>query len=152
MDYKLNRIPEVKCEDNLLPDIPELKFHDLGGDTVIFNATEYCKSLGQDDFDWRTFSRINKRYIDGLVKTIELDASTLFYQDSKGDILMSQGLTFIFLAFVDSDMLAYFNGAMADLMTVGLAFSDSFAYRLASSRLPNDSLREIINNRENGQE
>ena len=147
MDYKINHIADVVCDAEFLPDIPDLKFHDFGSDTVVFNATQYCKAI-EAEFDWRTFSRINKRYIDSLAEMTDLNPSLLFYQCNNGDILISQGLTFIFLAFVNPDMTVYFNSLIADVMSVGIAFSDGFVYRLASSRLPADSLRQIINSME----
>lgn len=148
MDYKISRIADIKCDAEFLPDIPDLKFHDFGSDTVVFNATQYCKSIGYEDFDWRTFSRINKRYIDALVDSSEV---TLFYQCDNGDILITQMLTFIFLMFVNKDITVYFNSLIADVMSVGVAFSDGFIYRLASARLPEESLRQIINSLENGE-
>lgn len=152
MDYKLNQLGKgVKCENNLLQDIPALGFTEVN-ETLLFDATDYCSMAGIDGFDWRVFSRTNKIYIEGLAKIIGLDTHKLFYQEKGGHILIIQDLVFLFLAYVEPSLSVYFNNLIADALTNGVAFSDSFAVQLASNRIPTDVMRQIINDRANGEE
>jgi len=150
MDYKLNKTSNIECKDAILPGFPDLKFCSLG-DEVVFNATEYCNASNIEDFDWRGFSRICKRFIEGMISATQLNRSLLFFQDMNGNIFINQGLAFLFLAYVSDDMIAYFNSLLADVLATGIAFSDDFVYSIASSRLPTQLLKQIVNSREVGE-
>lgn len=148
MDYKLNILKKtVECEEILLQDIPTLNFGEADDDVVVFDASAFCRSMEADSFDWRTFSRINKKYIEGIARITGLDTRKLFYQDKGGHILIAQELVFLFLAFVDDTLLLYFNNLLADAMSNGVAFTDGFVVQIAAQRLPTEVLKQIINER-----
>lgn len=151
MDYRINNIDKsVICEEQIIQDIPSLLFTEIEG-VVVFDATGFCLTNNLDEFDFRTFSRINKVYIEALVKETGLDKTKLFFTEKGKHTLVVQDLVFMFLAFVDSGICSYFNNILADAITNGVAFSDGFAVQLASQRIPTDILKEIINKR-NGEE
>ncbi len=147
MDYKINNIArEVRCEEVLIQDIQSLLFTELEN-VVVFDATAFCRINEFGEFDWRTFSRINKVYIEGLVNNTGLDRKKLFFSEKNGHVLVVQDLVFIFLAFIDPNLCVYFNNLIADAISNGVAFSDGFAVQLASQRIPTDVLKDIINKR-----
>ena len=148
MDYKLNVIgKQIKCEEPLLQDIPALKFTDID-DVLVFDATEYCLVGELEDFDYRAFSRMNKRYIEYIAGATGIDMKKMFFQEKGGHILVVQDLVFMFLAYVEQSLCSYFNNILADAMANGIAFTDGFAVQLAMQRIPSDVMREIINNRD----
>ena len=151
MDYRINNIDKsVICEEQIIQDIPSLLFTEIEG-VVVFDATGFCLTNNLDEFDYRIFSRINKVYIEALIKETGLDKTKLFFTEKGKHTLVVQDLVFMFLAFVDSGICSYFNNILADAITNGVAFSDGFAVQLASQRIPTDILKEIINKR-NGEE
>lgn len=151
MDYRINNIDKsVICDEQVIQDIPSLLFTEIEG-VVVFDATGFCLTNNLDEFDYRTFSRINKVYIEALIKETGLDKTKLFFTEKGKHTLVVQDLVFMFLAFVDSGICSYFNNILADAITNGVAFSDGFAVQLASQRIPTDILKEIINKR-NGEE
>ena len=151
MDYRINNIDKsVICDEQIIQDIPSLLFTEIEG-AVVFDATGFCLTNNLDEFDYRIFSRINKVYIEALIKETGLDKTKLFFAEKGKHTLVVQDLVFMFLAFVDSGICSYFNNILADAITNGVAFSDGFAVQLASQRIPTDILKEIINNR-NGEE
>lgn len=149
MDYKTNILhQEVKTEDNLLPDIPDLHFGVLGENRFVFDYTEYIEANQLDTVDYKSFMRANKRFIEILAQSVGKSTTELFYQNTNGHILVASELVYIFLAYVNPIMLIYFNSLLNDALTDGMAFSHGFIYSMAANRLPSDVLTDIIRERE----
>lgn len=145
MDYKLNRLSkELKCEDVGIPDIPALKFGRLDDDTLLFNATQFLKSIDREEIDYKTFSRPMRFWIEQMAKGYGVGIDKLFYLNPSGDELYSEILTHLFLMFIDPSTLTYYNDIVDDVVTNGIAFSDSFVLELAQSRLPAEYFKPTI--------
>lgn len=149
MDYKTTTLDTLlKCEEELLPAFPNLKYGDITEDLTVFDSTAYYKAQEQDEIDHHTFQRINKRYIESFIQYGDVKASELFFLNKDGHILMNKELTFIFLAFATPVFATYFNGLLGDLMANGVAYSDGYIMSLATQRIPTDVLKQIIEERE----
>lgn len=149
MDYKtitLNN--QLECKEVLLPAFPELHFGDIAEDLTVFDSTAYYQERGLDEIDYRTFQRINKRYIESFIQYGEAKVSELFFLNKDGHILMNKELTFIFLAFAAPIFATYFNGLLGDLMANGVAYSDGYIMSLVTQRIPTNILKQIIEERE----
>lgn len=150
MDYKTTTLNEqLECKEQLLAAFPDLKFGDISEDLTVFDSTAYYIERGLEQIDYRTFQRINKRYIDSLTKYGDANKSELFFLNKDGHILMNKELTFIFLAFAEPILATYFNGLIGDIISNGVAYSDGYVVSLASERIPSDVLQQIIDNRNN---
>lgn len=150
MDYKttiLNNGVEVK--DTFLPDIPGLYFGVLSEDKAVFDYTAYITENNLNAIDYKAFMRLNKHFIEPLVETSGRKTSDLFYQNTDGHILIASELVFLCLAFVNSELLRYFNALVSDAISDGVAYSSGFVYSMAAHRLPSDVLSEIIKERNN---
>lgn len=150
MDYKTTTLNEqLECKEQLLAAFPDLKFGDISEDLTVFDSTAYYIERGLEQIDYRTFQRINKRYIDSLTKYGDTNKSELFFINKDSHILMNKELTFIFLAFAEPILATYFNGLIGDIISNGVAYSDGYVVSLASERIPSDVLQQIIDNRNN---
>lgn len=150
MDYKTTTLNEqLECKEQPLAAFPDLKFGDISEDLTVFDSTAYYIERGLEQIDYRTFQRINKRYIDSLTKYGDANKSELFFLNKDGHILMNKELTFIFLAFAEPILATYFNGLIGDIISNGVAYSDGYVVSLASERVPSDVLQQIIDNRNN---
>lgn len=150
MDYKTNILSkELETKENLLPEIQGLHFGIMQEDKAVFDYTAYFEENQLQYIDHKVFMRINKHFIEALIKASSKKTSELFYQNSNGHILVDTGLTFVFLAFANPEMLLYFNGIIMDAISSGVAYSDGFLYSMAAQRLPSEALNEIIKEREN---
>ena len=150
MDYKTTTLNELqKCDEVLLGAFPDLKYGNITDDLIVFDATAYYLERDLKEIDYRTFQRINKRYIESLTKYGDASQQELFFLNKDGHILMNKELTFIFLAFAEPVLATYFNGLLGDIMSNGVAYSDSYIVAMASERLPSDILQQIIENRNN---
>lgn len=150
MDYKTTTLnAQLECKEQLLPMFPDLQFGDVREELTVFDSTEYYNKRDIGEIDYRTFQRINKRYIESLIKYGEMDSSELFFLNKDGHILMNKELTFLFLAFAEPTLATYFNGLIGDIMTNGVAYSDNYLVALASDRIPSSVLQQIIDNRKN---
>lgn len=150
MDYKTTTLNEqLECKVQLLAAFPDLKFGDISEDLTVFDSTAYYIERGLEQIDYRTFQRINKRYIDSLTKYGDTNKSELFFINKDSHILMNKELTFIFLAFAEPILATYFNGLIGDIISNGVAYSDGYVVSLASERIPSDVLQQIIDNRNN---
>lgn len=150
MDYKttiLNNGIEVK--DALLPDIPGLYFGVLSEDKAVFDYTAYIEENKLQASDYKAFMRLNRHFIEPLAKQLGRKTSDLFYQNTDGHILIASELVFLCLAFVNSELLGYFNALVSDAISDGVAYSSGFIYSMAVHRLPSDVLNDIIKERQN---
>lgn len=150
MDYKTNILSkELETKETLLPEIHGLYFGIMGEDKAVFDYTAYFEENQLQYIDYKVFMRMNKHFIETLIKPSSKNTSELFYQNSNGHILVDAELAFLFLAFVNPEMMLYFNGIIMDAISSGVAYSNGFLYSMAAQRLPSDTLNEIIKEREN---
>lgn len=150
MDYKITALnTQLECKEQLIPTFPELQYGDISEDLTVFDSTAFYIERGIEEIDYKTFQRINKRYIESFVKYGDVKQSDLFFLNKDGHILMNKELTFLFLAFAEPMTATYFNGLLGDIMVNGMAFSDGYIMALASQRIPTDILQQIINDRNN---
>lgn len=150
MDYRttiLNNGLEVK--EVFLPDIPGLYFGILSEDKAVFDYTAYLEENQLPSMDYKVFMRQNKYYIEQLIAQSKRKTSELFYQNTDGHILIAAELVFLCLAFVNPELLRYFNALISDAISDGVAYSSGFVYSMAANRLPSDVLNDIINERQN---
>jgi hypothetical protein len=151
MDYKTTTLnSQLECKETLLPVFPELHFGEIAEDLVVFDSTAFYKERNLDEIDYKSFQRINKRYIESFIQYGDAKTSELFFLNQDGHILMNKELTFVFLAFAVPMLATYFNGLLGDLMANGVAYSDGYIMSLAAQRIPTDILQQIIEEREHG--
>lgn len=150
MDYKVTTLKDqLECSEQALPDFPTLLFGTVPNGPLVFDSTAFYEANNIAEIDYKIFQRINKRYIEGFINNTELKASDLFFINHDQHILMNHELTFLFLAFAEPTLAAYFNGLIGEIMANGVAYSDGFVLSMASQRIPTEVLQQIINNRNN---
>ena len=143
MDFKLNHLQNtVMCEEVGIPDLPALRFGHLEDGTLVFNASEYLKQNGKE-LDYREFSRAMRFWIEQMAKGYGISTANIFFANPDGSELYHETMVYIFLMYINPDMVSYFNDLIDDVMTNGIAFSDSFIMELASTRLPEEMLKTI---------
>lgn len=151
MDYKTTTLKqELKTEDTLLPDISGLHFGIIAEDKAVFDYTAYLEENELQSIDYKVFMRMNKHFIETIVKATKKKTSELFYQNTNGHILVAAELAFIFLAFANPEIFLYFNSLLTDVISDGVAYSTGFLYSMATQRLPSEILSDIIKDRQNG--
>jgi hypothetical protein len=149
MDYKTNALNiQLECAEQVLPDFPSLLFGTIPNGPLVFDSTDFYAKNELQEVDYKVFQRLNKRYIEGIANNANINVSDLFYVNKDGHILIHHELTFLFLAFADPTLAAYFNSLLGEIASEGVAYSDSFVLSLASQRIPTDILQQIINDRE----
>ncbi len=150
MDYKTTILNNgVEAKDALLPDIPGLYFGVLSEDKAVFDYTAYIEENKLQVPDYKAFMRLNRHFIEPLAKQSGRKASELFYQNTNGHILIASELVFLCLAFVNPELLGYFNALVSDAISDGVAYSSGFVYSMAAHRLPSEVLNDIIKERQN---
>lgn len=150
MDYKLNTLQkQLECSEQALPDFPTLLFGTIPNGPLVFDSTAFYEANNIEEIDHKVFQRINKRYIESFINNAELKPSDLFFINYDQHILMHHELTFLFLAFAEPTLAAYFNGLIGEIMANGVAYSDGFVLSMATQRIPTDMLQQIINSRTN---
>lgn len=150
MDYKTTTLDtQLECKEQLISAFPELQYGDISESLTVFDSTSFYTERNIEEVDYRTFQRINKRYIESFIKYGGIKQSELFFLNKDGHILMNKELTFLFLAFAEPMIATYFNGLLGDIMINGMAYSDGYIMALASQRIPTDILQQIINDRNN---
>lgn len=148
MDYKANILnDQLKCSEQVLPDFPTLLFGTTPNGTLVFDSTTFYEANDLEEIDYKIFQRLNKRYIESFIKNAKLKPTELFYINHDQHVLMHHELTFLFLAFAEPALAAYFNGLIGEVMSNGVAYSDGLILHLASNRIPTDVLQQIIDDR-----
>lgn len=150
MDYKANVLnDQLECKEQVLPDFPTLLFGTVPNGPLVFDSTAFYEANGIEEIDYKVFQRLNRRYIEGFVNNSDMKVTDMFYMNRDSHILMHHELVFLFLAFAEPALAAYFNGLIGEIMENGIAYSDGFVLSMASQRIPTEILQQIIKDREN---
>lgn len=149
MDYKITALPNsIELKDPLIEDFSDLLFGTAPDGTPVFDATEYFNRTDENSqFNVRLFMRTCKPFIEGFITAGELDPGKMFYQNPDGHALIHEQLTYLFLSFTNKIWLIYFNSLLSDVITNGVAYSDSFLLKQTIQRVPSDVLEKIIESR-----
>lgn len=150
MDYKTTILSKgIEIKDALLPELAGLYFGTISPNKTVFDYTAYFEENEIKPIDYKIFMRHNKHYIETLLKANEVPTSEIFYQNNNGHILVTAELAFLFVAFVNPDMLLYFNNLLTEVITDGFTHSNGFLYSMAYQRIPSEILQDIIKERQN---
>lgn len=148
MNYKLNRLnTSIVCEEILIQDFPSLKFGETPDKVVVFDATEYCNAEELNQLNHAAFGVSCRIFIDRMLKNKNLTPSNLFFMTADNHLLMNKGLTYIFLMFVSPDVNDYFFGLIDEILSHGIAISDSYLASMVDERIPSEYLQAIIDTR-----
>lgn len=148
MDYKITVLPgQVRIEEEMMAEIPGLKFGVLQNGVAVFDSTSYIEENNLPNVDCKTFMRLNKSYIEHLAKASNRLTSELFYQNADGHILIAYELVILYLSFANPALYVYFTRIIMEAMDKGVAYTNSFVYEIASLHLPSEVLRDIIDER-----
>lgn len=135
------------CEEILIQDFPSLKFGETPDKVVVFDATEYCNSEELNQLNHAAFGVSCRIFIDRMLKNKNLTPSNLFFLTADNHLLMNKGLTYIFLMFVSPDVNDYFFGLIDEILSHGIAISDSYLASMVDERIPSEFLQAIIDTR-----
>lgn len=150
MDYKTNILTkELEVKEQILPEMKGLYFGMLSHDMMVFDYTAYIEENQLDNVDYKVFMRLNRHYIESLSKLTGTGTSNMFYQNTNGHILVADTLAFLFLMFINPEMLEYFTSLLAEAMSEGVVYTHGYIYTQAAQKLPTDILQSIIKEREN---
>ena len=148
MNYKLNRLnTSIVCDEILIQDFPSLKFGATPDKVVVFDATEYCNAEELNQTNHAAFGASCKIFIDRMLRNKNLTPSNLFFMTTDNHLLMNKGLTYIFLMFINSDVNDYFFGLIDEILSHGIAISDSYLASMVDERIPSEFLQAIIDTR-----
>lgn len=149
MDFKTTYLKKPLGEqENLLPEMEGLNFATVSEDMLAFDSTHYIEVHKLTPIDYKVFMRTMKSLIETLAKQYERSTSELFYVTPDNHVWIASELAFVWLAFINPEMLIYFNNLVGDALTDGVAYSDGFIYDATLKRMPSDILQEIIKRRE----
>lgn len=150
MDFKTTVLPkELKVTEELLPEVFGLFFGITPNGVPIFDYTEYIERNNLTPINYKVFMRTQADMIKTLASSTGRKTCDLFYQNTNGHILVANELVMLYLAFVNPQMLLYFNTLLTDILSEGVAYSNMFIYEIASNRLPSEAMQEIIKDRKN---
>ena len=131
----------------MIQDFPSLKFGTTPDKVVVFDATEYCYAEELNQTNHAAFGASCKIFIDRMLRNKNLTPSNLFFMTTDNHLLMNKGLTYIFLMFINSDVNDYFFGLIDEILSHGIAISDSYLASMVDERIPSEFLQAIIDTR-----
>lgn len=150
MNYNVKQLDEpIKCNIIRFSELPSLFFGKVlldDKEVSVFDASEYCKSIG-GKLDVYRFMGANKLYIDRLINSEGLDSSNLFFIQPNQKILISSEIVVVFLMSINPELFLYFEDMVLDLLNNGIAISDKKIMELVMDRVPDDALKQIIDSR-----
>lgn len=151
MNYKINQLNKsVECNGVRFPDIEALKYGKIseGKSTSVsvFNATSFTESVGID-VDLVSFMKTQRLYIDRLIQEDIVKADKMFYIDKDKNFYISTGLEIAFLMFAMKDYQIYFMELLEEILTNGIAFSDGYILKMTMEKIPNETLQQVISQR-----
>lgn len=148
MDYKTTVLSKpLEVESALLPEVQALKFGSISDEIGVFDYTAYFEYAQIEYVDYKVFMRLNATQIKTLASSANHSTSELFYQNTDGHILVASELTFLFLMFVDAQMLTYINGLLSEIFTDGVTYTAGYIMGLANSRLSDEAINLLTNER-----
>lgn len=149
MKPKLNIIQkQIDCEIQVFEEIPHFKICNYSHDTQLFDATEFCKGENVNEVDYSLFYSSCHRDIDNKIKDDGLKLPQIFYKNADGHTLIHSSISIIYMQFASPELSAYFNNIVASCLINGMAFSDLFVANLAMSRLSDETINQLMKERE----
>lgn len=139
----VGKIFNVKCEQSLIPAFPSLLFG-THSDTSYFDATSYLKqseyNLSVDDFLKQFDYQIKKLILNYDIPT---DETPLVIINTEGHQLINGALCYLFLSYVEPYFCGYSNDIINNVMTTGVAISDSCLVNFITQRFSPDTIKSI---------
>lgn len=133
----------VKCEQAIIPAFPSLLFG-THSDTSYFDATSYLQqsesNLSVGDFFKQFDCQIQKLTAFYALPT---DETPLIILNTEGHQLINGCLCYLFLSYVEPHFCGYCNDIINNVMTNGVAISDSNLINFVRQRLSPEMLTEI---------
>lgn len=149
MNFKINRLKNtIPCEDTVFPDMPWLKIGHIG-DTDVFSANEVLRNTGSS-LDLHTFMNVYKREISIIADSTQTQLGDLFFVTKDNHVYINKVLMITFIMCTSPQMYAYFNNLLDDVLTSGIAYSDTYIMSMAANRIPSEYLHRIIEMRNGG--
>lgn len=148
MNYKVNNLAkDIQCSEPILPEFGSLLGGTTPDNTAVFDATAFCEAEGFENWTATVFTKVNRIYIQRLIDTGNLNASSIYYMTKGGHLLINQSLMYIFLMSVSPPIFEYFFSLINDVMRSGMAFSDTYLVGLIQAKVPTEYLQQIIESR-----
>lgn len=135
----------LKCDEQALPEFPELLFGTSIENSTFFDATLYIQKK-QPSLKINDFFKHFEYQIKSLSKTYQLSDSDICRLNKEGHILIDGSLTYLFISFVEPDFLAYICERINDLFVTGICVSDTQIRNMAQHRLSKEILEQMIEN------
>lgn len=138
MNYKLNQLnTKLECSELMCNELP-IMMGSISDELRVFDADYYCAERGIEAEDWTVFTRIHKFYIERIAKMSDKQTSEMFYRNTDGHLLMDEQLVFLYIMYRDEIAMSYLFSMLSDVLTEGIALSDSYLYSTVSSRFPRE--------------
>lgn len=151
--FGTGKVINLICKEQLIPDAPLLLFGTHTDSSELFDATSYLNknknltALSVEDF----FAKFDYQ-INAIADSNRLDKQNLVYINAEGHQLINGSLCYLFLSYTNPQFCSYFNDMIGDLMTFGMAISDTYLLDLIDSRFTPELLNKILHGRRKAEE
>lgn len=145
MKPKLNELKKkIECGNPIFTDFPNILIGNMTEEKALFDASAYCEASDVELPPYSAFYTQCYKYIDAICRNNDTKSSELFYVNADKHLLIDFPLTLVFIQYVTPDVCVYINNILMSCFGNGMAFSNAFAAQLAAFQLPNETLQEII--------
>ena len=150
--YTLTSQETNKFETVVFPSYPEMKFGIVNGE-LYFNATQMYEHANPiEDGGKKTnpaqlaadFVKNLGSTVDSIVDMYGMDVKSVFMYNQDKDLIISSVLDTAFLGFVFPAILTEAMDACRDILINHFAISDAMMISIATRKLPDEAIQEII--------
>lgn len=136
---------DIQCNEQALPEFPDLLFGTSTENSTFFNATLYILKK-QPSLKICDFFKKFEFQIESLCKIYQIEDSNVCKLNKEGHILIDGSLIYLFISFVEPDFLAYMCERINELFVTGICVSDTQIRNMAQRRLSKEILEKMIEN------
>ena len=139
---------DLICNEQAIPEFPELLFGTSNENGTFFDATVYI-SKKQPSLKVEQFFIDYQSPIASLCKVYQIESKDICKLNTEGHLLIDGNFLYLFISFVEPDFLAYMCEQINTLFVAGICVSDTQILNMAKSKLSKEVLMKVF---EDGQD
>lgn len=143
--FNVRHLVNVECKDVFIPEFSDLMFgHDDNGN-LYFNLSTMLKNRGLNIEDAIIdFERDFNFHLRALSRSLKLENDSFIFIDQNNELVGDSCITFLFMMFLDPNLVAYFSQKMDEFFKEGFTISDTMMSSIMKRRYTPKMIKDML--------
>lgn len=133
---------DLECNDKVDP-VDMMTGTDENSGTVYFDATEYIERKGNDKQSIDHFMYVCSYFFKKCVDYFGLTPDNSVRENKSHHILMNTNLVYLFLSYVEPNLLGHIFEKFDEILTEGVSYSEEYVANLARTHLSKEDILSL---------